>query len=164
MHRSQEGNKLYRYALRRVWSTAPLMAFVMLNPSTADGETDDPTLRRCIAFAKRERCGSLVVVNRFAYRATDPQDLAKSINDFGPQYAIGALNDEYVTQAIQDASIVVCAWGASPLVKHSPLPALHRAYKSKLFCLGKTKNGSPKHPLYVLGDAPLVRFDNWIEP
>ena len=75
---------LYRYSLTRVWDDVlPMCIFVMLNPSTADADIDDPTIRRCINFAKREGCGSLMVVNLFAYRATSPADMKAAVDPIG---------------------------------------------------------------------------------
>jgi len=75
---------LYRYSLTRTWSAALPLPFVMLNPSTADADIDDPTIRRCMAFARREHAGGIIVANVFAYRATSPADLWKATDPFGP--------------------------------------------------------------------------------
>lgn len=130
--------------------------FVMLNPSTADGESDDPTIRRCVGFAKAWRYEYLEVVNLFAYRAMNPADLfafAKAGGDI-----IGIENSTIIADAAQRAGIVVCAWGASAAAKGygfhvdtvrgwlDPAPQ---------FALGFTKDGSPLHPLYVPYDATL---------
>ena len=148
----------YRYNLTRRWAEGGKQAlFVMLNPSTADGTTDDPTIRRCIGFAKREGCASLEVVNLFALRATDPKTLT------GARDPVGPLNDHWIVGAMDRASIVVAAWGAS-------LPrttAFHRDGAVKLLlaervvhALGLTAFGFPRHPLYVPADAPLIVFQH----
>ncbi len=145
----------YRLRLSRVWDRVVTPAvFVMLNPSTADAEKDDPTVRRCIGFAGSWGCGGLVVVNLFAFRATDPADLAKAAAPIGPD------NDQYVRDAAREGSPVVAAWGA-----HAP--AAGRAAVVRyvldqagvpLKALGFTKEGFPRHPLYVRGDAPLIDY------
>lgn len=142
----------YRYRLDRQWGDGPNMTFVMLNPSTADATQDDPTIRRCIGFAKRYSCGSLTVVNLFAYRATEPDELLRC-----PVDVVGPGNFETLREVGQRSNaIVVAAWGshgaATPLAVGNALAALRRP----LECLGVTKSGAPRHPLYVRGDAPLI--------
>ncbi len=98
----------YRYRLSRIWDdAAPLALWVMLNPSTADAEVDDPTIRRVRAFTKAAGCGGFEVVNLFALRATDPKEMLASQMPFGPD------NDEHIRGAIRETSgPIVCAWGA----------------------------------------------------
>lgn len=140
----------YRYRLDRRWSNGPTMGFIMLNPSTADADKDDPTIRRCIGFAKREGCGALVVVNLFAFRATDPKNLpAKSDEAEGPE------NAAHIMRAATVADRLVAAWGSNkPEARFIRFIFDH--YGDRVLCLGKTKDGSPRHPLYVRGDAPLI--------
>jgi hypothetical protein len=146
----------YRYTLRRK-TRVPLrwvkkMLFIMLNPSTADDFKDDPTIRRCIGFAEREGCTDLMVVNLFALRATDPRELLKSLDPFGPS------NDEHLEAAIREHrnEIIVAAWGANKLarVQGELVTKKYGPFK----CLGITKGGAPKHPLYVPANAPLVDY------
>lgn len=149
--------KKYRYSLSRTWDeTLPTACFIMLNPSTADAEKDDPTIRRCVGFAKRLGCGGLVVVNLFAWRATDPARLAAVPDPIGPE------NDSHILRAATGCSLVVAAWGTNVPVLHCYRPAdvkkLVMAVGASLTCLRKTKGGAPGHPLYVKADAPLVRF------
>jgi hypothetical protein len=148
----------YRYLLgRRVGDGQRAALFVMLNPSTADASEDDPTIRRCRRFARREGCGLLEVVNLFAYRVTDPVAL-RFVED-----PVGSANDHFIEQAVARAGLVVVAWGAlrRPLVRrawavggaiYDHLPAHGRRGP---FCLGMTANGAPRHPLYVRADQPL---------
>lgn len=145
----------YRYTLTREWAPAarPRMLFVMLNPSTADHEQDDPTIRRCMGFARREGCGSLEVVNCFAYRSPRPFDLYAA-GVFGADI-VGPENRRHVRLAVMRADIVVCAWGAHG-VHLSPVPVL--VAEADRWCLGVTKSGAPKHPLYLRADAPLIRW------
>ncbi len=89
-----DGTGAYRYSLWREWdSRRPIVAFVMLNPSTADAAKDDPTIRRCASFARSWGYGSLEVVNLFAYRASEPKRLRQTPDPIGPA------NDDYLVDA-----------------------------------------------------------------
>ena len=129
------------------------MLFIMLNPSTADAEKDDPTIRRCMAFAKRELCTELTVINLYALRATNPKELVGSIDPEGPE------NFKYWTYEIERhlmTGTIVAAWGAN---RYAPAPMYDTLKKlSPIYCLGKTKGGAPRHPLYVRADQPLEVF------
>ena len=144
----------YRYGLTRQWSDAPMMGFVMLNPSTADADIDDPTIRRCIGFARREGCGGIVVVNLFPLRATDPAQLwaTRYPERFGPN------SDAELQRHIRMVTgALVAAWGAEGDSLGSDAVMLARRYLGhRMVCLGMTKSGAPRHPLYVRGNAPLV--------
>ena len=142
----------YRWILNRKWEDGKSMAFVLLNPSTADHENDDPTLRRCIGFAKREGCGSLTIVNLFAYRSSKPADL-KIVED-----PIGAENDHYLEQALNSADIIVCGWGGFPMAEKQSLIFKIRFHELGLYCLGLTQKGAPKHPLYLKQEAPIIPY------
>lgn len=105
---SEDGR--YRYRLWRLWDElAPVMTWVMLNPSTADAEVDDPTIRKCIGFAKQHHYGGIVVVNLFAYRATDPKELGKVKDPVGPE------NDQHILWACTAPLMlsVVAGWGTA---------------------------------------------------
>lgn len=148
---------LYRYRLERILDpTNPrICLFVMLNPSTADAEQDDPTIRRCKAFAKREGCGRLVVVNLFAYRATSPKDMKSVVSP------IGDLNNTHLRAAVAETyknrGVVVIAWGTHGTYQARDVQVRRLINDEAVVpvCLGKTKSGCPKHPLYVSADAPL---------
>ena len=136
----------YRYALTRVWDpSGPRVAFVMLNPNRADARSDDPTIRRCIRFARDWGFGSLEVVNLFAWRARHPRDLRRVPDPVGPR------DDLAIRRAAGRAERIVAAWGtggalhgrAAAVTQDGPLAA-HR-----LWCLGTTAVGHPRHPLYV---------------
>lgn len=141
----------YRYELTRHWGNGGTMAFVMLNPSTADADLDDPTIRRCMGFARREGMGGISVVNLFAWRETDPRYLPPVDDE-----AIGPLNDRKTTLVMQAADVVVAAWGAHPRATERAKFVLSVPLRTPLVCLGTTKAGAPRHPLYVRGDQPLV--------
>jgi hypothetical protein len=139
----------YRYWLKRSWDPgAWSLPIIMLNPSTADSEVDDPTIRRCMSFAKREKYGGIFVVNLFAYRATDPTELLRAADPIGPS------NDHWLREAIGHASgDVLCAWGAASGEQGARVLRMCGATAK---CLGKTKEGHPRHPLYVKSDQPFV--------
>lgn len=143
----------YRYALWRVWDEVlPRMAFIMLNPSTADAERNDPTIRRCIGFARAWGYGGVHVVNLFAYRTPSPAVLRKA------EDPIGLENDDYLREAATGAAFVVAAWG-----NHGAAGGRDAAVRGLLSslgvaprCLGITRAGQPRHPLYARGDlAPF---------
>ena len=139
---SQDG--IYRYELSRSWDTdKPYVMFIMLNPSTADGGKDDPTIRRCINFAKSWGYGGIHVGNLYAYRSTNPKDLKKVANPWGPD------NDIHLILMAGRSEIIICAWG-----NNSGVPA--RIWEifsnSRLYYIEKSVNGTPKHPLYLKGN------------
>jgi hypothetical protein len=135
----------YRFALWRRWDSGPQLLFVMLNPSMADETTDDPTIRRCIGFARAWGFGSLAVGNLFAFRTPKPGELRTSAEP------IGAGNDEWLIRLNEESALTVAAWGnhghfldRSNTVR-SILPDLH--------VLRLTERGEPQHPLYMPRDA-----------
>ena len=144
----------YRYSLWREWSAYhPRIVFILLNPSTANEERNDPTIRRCIGFARAWKFGSVEVVNLFAHRATDARELLK-IDD-----PVGVENDLFLKQAVERCSTVVVGWGSKGSLLGRDRKVLSLlADKKDVFCLGITKDGQPRHPLYVKGDTILVPF------
>jgi len=142
----------YRYELTRVWAHEPLLTFVMLNPSTADADKDDPTIRRCIGFAKRDGFGGLRVVNLFAFRATQPTDMRAADDPIGPE------NEARLIELFSACGTFVAAWGAGGQFagQASRVRSLADMFGVELQCLGTTKDGYPRHPLYVKADQPLV--------
>ncbi len=143
----------YRYRLGRRWGDGPAMLWVMLNPSTADASVDDPTIRRCIGYARRWDFGSMAVGNLFAFRATDPADMRRAADPVGPE------NDRHLLEMAAEASLVVAAWGnhGSFLGRSSLVGLMIPGMR----VLGLTKAGEPAHPLYLCGD--LVAVD-WTIP
>ena len=136
----------YRYLLRRAWDHKAIRAlFVMLNPSTADAEVDDATIRSCIRLCKSWGYGSFEVVNLFGFRATDPKDLAKAEEPIGPE------NDGIAKNAINRCDVAICAWGAHKMAvpRARDMFDMIQIYRPAAFCLGTTKSGAPKHPLYI---------------
>lgn len=150
---------VYRYRLSRTWGDGERMAWVMLNPSTADAEVNDPTIRRCMGFARREGYDGIEVVNLFAYRATSPVDLydaAKAGVD-----VVGPDNTRHWDDVLGDHGVgmIVAAWGANIVARLLASP-LQEWFTGGWFCLGTTKIGAPRHPLYVAGSAPLHPWPN----
>lgn len=141
----------YRYALWRNWfNEGPRVAFIGLNPSTADESANDPTIRRCIGFARGWGYSGLVMVNLFAWRATDPKHLAKVEDPVGP------MNDETLLWACCTCTRTVAAWGANRWAEGRA--GVVTAQLLYLWCLGTTKAGQPKHPLYLPKSAELVPY------
>lgn len=146
----------YRYDLIRTWGEGPKVLWIMLNPSTADADLDDPTIRRCIGFSKSWGYAGLTVVNLYALRATDPKVLLDAADPIGPDNA--AVIKFHLESGAHD--VAVAAWGAWWRSQRHRPPRLNvemfaeRAYVP-MRCLGKTKAGDPRHPLYVKADALL---------
>lgn len=142
----------YRYSLWRAWSPHhPRIAFILLNPSTADELRNDPTIRRCISFARTWNFGSIEVVNLFAYRATDYRELFKA------REPIGTENNRFLVQALERSSFIVLGWGTRGTFLNRDRQVMSfLAGKNHLYCLGITKNGQPRHPLYVKGNTHLI--------
>lgn len=147
----------YRYLLRRVWDhSKPRALFVMLNPSTADARQDDATIRSCVRLVSGMGYGSIEVVNVFGWRATDPSELAKAPDPVGPQ------NDPILEAAITRCDVVILAWGAHSMAarRGREIASSVRSWKPAVYCLGKTKAGAPKHPLYIKSGTPLTAFSS----
>ena len=153
-------DRRFRYHLLREWDeTLPKVAFIGLNPSTADESADDPTIRRCIGFAKAWGKGGILMLNIYAFRATFPADMWKA-QKRGTDIIGGSRNwvdalKGYATG--QGCDLVVAAWGAHG--KRRGPEVIERW--PELMCLGKNADGTPKHPLYLKGDllpVPLVEI------
>jgi hypothetical protein len=140
----------FRYALIRVWrDSLPRLVFVMLNPSTADALKDDPTIRKCVGFARRLGFGGIEVVNLYAYRATSPSDLRKAGWPVGPD------NHDQLTAMLVMAKnsgwTVCCAWGANARNRQEAYAFIGLAewHGVPLFALRKSPDGMPHHPLML---------------
>ena len=160
----------YRYTLWREWSVGDTLLFaeppkekivtppgdfkylmvIGLNPSTADETKDDPTIRRCIDFAKRWGFGALCMTNLFAWRDTKPANMRKAAEP------IGAENDRYLLECARGAGLILAAWGKNGSFMRrdtavlSLLPSVHR--------LRLNDDGSPEHPLYIPATTLPVPF------
>lgn len=136
----------YRYSLTRVWDPAGDKAlFVMLNPSTATEVQNDPTVERCERRARALGFGSFRVTNIFAWRDTDPRKMRAAADPVGPE------NDRAIVEGAHWADRVICAWGThgAHLDRGARVEGLLRQTGLPLFTLGLTKEGHPKHPLYI---------------
>lgn len=148
----------YRYKLRRSWDTGkPVCLWVMLNPSTADADRDDPTIARCQGFSRSWGYGGLIVVNLYALRATDPHQLRRHPDP------VGDANDGHIHTAVLGTDTVVCAWGTHPFAArraHAVAGILRSAIPrpARVRCLGVTASGAPRHPLYTPGATGLIPF------
>lgn len=145
-------DKVYRYTLTRRWGDGKPVVWVMLNPSTADAEVDDPTITRCIRFTERWGYQAMTVVNLFAFRATDPRRLKTARDPVGP------FNDTAIMDAISEAAFVVAAWGTWGSTFKRDKEFLELIGAQKVKALGVTGDGDPRHPLYLRADARLI---NW---
>lgn len=141
-------DKIFRYSLWRIWDdTKPKIAFVGLNPSTADAEIDDRTIVKCTNYTKSWEYGGFYMVNLFAFRATDPYVLYKVQNEKGIESIVGMENDYHLKDAFDKAEKVICAWGNLGSFKDRNKAVLNLIEKP--FCLRKNKGGEPAHPLYL---------------
>jgi hypothetical protein len=132
----------YRYTLNRIWEpTRRTVLFVGLNPSTATAKIDDPTIRRCVRFARDWGFGSVVMANLFAYRSTCPSILPRVHDPVGPR------NNWWLSFLRNRVDLVIAAWGVSGQLLARDRQVIE-AFPS-MHCLGLTKNGFPKHPLYL---------------
>jgi hypothetical protein len=129
----------------------------MLNPSIADDRIDDPTIRRCMRFARGPSVGGIAVGNLYGLRSTSPAAIKIARDPVGPDNAL-ALRD-IVVGAVAQSVPIVCAWGAlAPRAASQPFLDIARQHGARLVCLGKTANGSPRHPLYIRADQPFEAF------
>lgn len=134
----------YRYRLWRIWDLEkPICGWIMLNPSRADHAIDDPTIRRCMGFARRWECGGIMVVNLFALRSPHPDDLLKHADPIGPD------NDVFLFTEAKCCTPMIAAWGNGGHLKSrgARVRRILGERKIALHHLGLTKDGSPKHPL-----------------
>lgn len=153
-------NRKYRYVLYRSWDhTLPRIAFIGLNPSKADENINDPTVRRCINFAKKWGYGSLLVGNIFALKSTDPNEL------YGAKDPVGPFNDTWLDKIFNDADTTVACWGTHGNLNKRGQDVRFLLYGGQgsigvryLHVFGFTKHGFPKHPLYLNGKT---KIDTW---
>jgi len=157
--------RTWRYTLCRQWwwsDPGQMVVFIGLNPSTADEIQDDPTVRRCIGFAKRWGYGGMFMLNIFALRHMNPKVLYQATDPIGPE------NNHYILEVVQNPEVirVVACWGNHGVLRNRGLevvrliqeaPGLHRLPEFRLSRLGElTKTGQPRHPLYLKSNLEPV--------
>lgn len=144
-------DRIYRYALWRTWDASkPTIMFIGLNPSTADETTDDPTVRKCIRFAKAWGYGRLIMANLFALRATDSVQMLRAPEPIGDQ------NDAWINRMADRADFVVAAWGNDG--QHKGRSFEVRSQLTDLHCLKVNATGEPSHPLYLKAEIEPQRY------
>jgi len=145
----------YRYQLERCWGEHPsrnsTVVFIGLNPSTADAKNDDPTLRKCVAFARGWGFKRLVMVNLFAWRATDPENLLQT------NHPIGKQNDKHIDAAVAESALIIACWGEYGAYLNRA-QEVHARYSQRLHCLQTNKSGEPTHPLYLPATLTPVKL------
>ncbi len=150
--------RMYRYQLERTWDDSlPKALIIMLNPSTADAERDDPTIRRCISFCKSWGFGGMFIGNLFAFRATNPIQL--QISTLQGIDIIGSDNNEHLIKMFSECSEVVFAWGTKGTLINRNKDVINK-FTANIDpkCISKSKDGHPGHPLYLRADLPLISF------
>ncbi len=159
------GDGRYRYSLARRWGDGNPVVFILLNPSTADADHDDPTIRKCMGFARAWGFAAIEVVNLFAIRSPDPRAvMARGVAD-----PVGPGNADAIERALQAArgitdrwrrGPVVCAWGRHGSYMDQDLTTLGWIEREAELprCLGVTRDRMPRHPLYVPAAQPLVPY------
>lgn len=153
-------DRQYRYTLWRmspsdlfemsIGNWTPYINFILLNPSTADETNDDPTIRRCVGFAKEWGYGAVCITNLFAYRATEPHAMKSVADPIGPE------NDRWLVECSKNAEITVAGWGVHGGLHRRNIIVTEMI--PTLTCLGTTKDGYPKHPLYLRKDLKPIPF------
>ena len=143
--------RTYRYALWRVWDESlDSIVFIGLNPSTADESHNDPTISRCINFARKWGYGGLCMANLFAYRATQPRIMMLADDPIGPE------NDQILFDLVSKAHVVIAAWGNHGSFMGRSVQISKSIYNLK--CLGINKSGEPSHPLYLNESTNLISY------
>jgi len=145
----------YRYWLRRQLSEGSTsVLFVGLNPSTADARLDDPTIRRCVGFAREWGYAWLYMANLYAYRTKDPNALPAHAD-----LAIGPENAYELRRLLRRSTRIVAAWGRHKLHPQARTLARTVAAHRGVYCLGLNQDGSPRHPLFVPKSCTLQFFE-----
>lgn len=142
----------YRYRLWRAWDKhSPTCMFIMFNPSTANACIDDPTIRKCMSIAEDWGYGRLEVCNLYAYRSRDPDKIVEVEDPIGPD------NDRILKSIADKAHLIVVAWGSLGKKSGDRIKEVLDLIDKPVFCIGKTKDGMPRHPLFV-GHAKIEPY------
>jgi len=156
-HAEFSEDRVYRYLLSREWDVGPKLNFIMLNPSTADENFNDPTIERCMRRAQRWGYGSIVITNLFALRSTDPHGLYEAEDPIGPD------NDNWIVEASRQSDLIICAWGSFVARfrdgrRQRSKQVVELLNGRKVMALKVSKSGEPSHPLYVNYD---IKPEEW---
>jgi hypothetical protein len=167
-------DRVYRYRLWRRWADGPMLMVIGLNPSTADETQDDPTIRRCIGYAKRWGFAGFRMANLFAYRATDPREMIGALTKVAAEnMGVYVTHDERnleriradAEQTVKEDGAILAAWGTHGKFKNGSIRlcirldgTFHHGWRLPVACLGLTQSGEPKHPLYLRADATPIPF------
>lgn len=168
-------DRVHRFSLMRVWDTSlPCLVWIMLNPSKADASVDDPTIRKCIGFARSWGYGSILVYNLWPFRATSPMDLAVWLQHGADDEAMAENLTVIRESAVGTARAsdtpsskwprVVLAWGNSVFVYHAIKTQASKVVQClrpsvEVVCLGTTQNGQPRHPLMLAYNTPVQKYE-----
>lgn len=145
--------KNYRYSLSRIWEAErPKVLYIGLNPSSADALQDDPTIRRCIQFARSWGYGGMSIVNLFAFKHHDPKYLMKV------KKPVGELNDDFIREHLQSHDNTVLIWGNHGAFQNRATEVLQ--WIKKPLCIKINKSGQPAHPLYLKKNLKPIPFKN----
>jgi hypothetical protein len=151
-HAEYSPDGTYRWSYERRRAPGGTFCWVGLNPGTGDRDSGPrPTLRKVVGWAKREDCAAVTVVNLFSYRSTDPRALRATNTDI-----IGERTDDTIRAASRAAQVTLAAWGANKIVKHRSREVFEMLIDP--MCVGVTKDGEPRHPLYVAASTPLTPY------
>ena len=150
-HAVMSPDRAYRYRLDRRWGSGQAVVFLMLNPSTADADKDDATIRKCMGFARRWGNNAITVVNLYARRETNPALLHNNPDPVGPS------NDAYIEEAVRETGAVIAAWGASSAARLDRVRHVDHLVRrfTAWMCLDCTGQGHPRHPLMMPYAAKL---------
>ena len=148
----------YRFVLKRKWGTNAdnFVNFILLNPSTADENTDDPTIRRCINFAQSWRYDGIWVTNLFAYKATEPENMKKADDP------VGEKNDSYIEKYAEKSKKIVVAWGDDGDFRNrrNQVIRILSQLEKDLYCFHINKSGNPQHALRVSNETLSNETEN----
>jgi hypothetical protein len=148
-------DRRYRWRFERRWSAGRTIAWVGLNPGTGDTDgTPRPTLRRMVTMSRASGYGGLIVVNLFAWRTKDPKEL-REVDD-----PVGIENDDMIATATSAAvsDMTVACWGHHGRLYDRAQYVMEKIVEGDVYCLGITKQGEPRHPLYVPAETRLMPF------
>lgn len=151
--------RTHRYLLRRIWDEErEMICFIGLNPSTANEDENDPTIKSCMRIARNQNAGGIYMVNLFSYITAYPDVLVANFND-----AVNPKTNLYIDSSFRACHKIICAWGRWPFahtrkkeIEH--LIAEDPYFENRVYCLGKNQDGSPKHPLYIKSDIELINY------